>query len=75
MLLPNTVFDHELVRLHLRGASQTQHGLRRPFRSEPEKMTEMCAPLLRMHAHDAPCLRAALPAIIFFWRSRSGVLS
>jgi hypothetical protein len=46
-----TVFDHEIVRLHLRGASQSQPGLRRPFRSEPEKLTEMCA------------ARPALPAV------------
>ena len=41
-MLPLTVAEHELVRLHVRGASESQPGLRRPWRTEPEKMQAAC---------------------------------
>jgi hypothetical protein len=42
VLLPLTLFDHEVVRLHLRRDSEAQPALRRPFATEPEKMAAMC---------------------------------
>ena len=44
MLLPLTVFEHELVRLHVRGESESEPGLRRPFATEAAKLMAACVP-------------------------------
>ena len=76
VVLPLTVADHELVRLHVRGASESQPGLRRPWRTEPEKMQAACvwphgALRLRLHPLTA-CHGAGLASCAACSSQRKG---
>ena len=57
VLLPVPVFEHELVRLHVRRAPETAPELQRPFKSEHEKMGALCVCGVRAFAWRAvlPC--------------------
>lgn len=72
VMLPITVADHELVRLHVRGAKEAEAGLRRPWRSEAEKLQDACvalaparSPLRALTASRRAQVRGAAPCVRF----------